>query len=66
MSNIFEIESGIEIPERKADLAALYKDGRVITFHKHMFAKGHVIPGHNEWLTDRAKGIALLIIYTEG
>ncbi|XP_001356075.2 beta-1,4-glucuronyltransferase 1-like [Drosophila pseudoobscura] len=47
---VFEIESGAPIPNDKAELLALYRDGRAQPFHMKMCFSCHTVPGQQDWL----------------
>ncbi|XP_041448271.1 LOW QUALITY PROTEIN: beta-1,4-glucuronyltransferase 1 [Drosophila obscura] len=47
---VFELNSGVPIPNNKTELLALYRDEMAQTFHKRMCASCHTVPGQEEWL----------------
>ncbi|XP_046398000.1 beta-1,4-glucuronyltransferase 1 [Ischnura elegans] len=47
--SIFEIESGMNLPETKAELVHMLKNGSAIPFHKKVCPVCHAVPKAKEW-----------------
>ncbi|XP_041673636.1 LOW QUALITY PROTEIN: beta-1,4-glucuronyltransferase 1 [Drosophila eugracilis] len=62
---VFEVESGVKVPDDKAELLSLYRNQQAQVFHLNLCRTCHMIPGQEEWLNRTSSAKDQLHVFSQ-